>query len=238
LFCPHCGKEIASEQATYCPNCGKQVGTSPVSVSPQIADALVMERGERVLDYWYGDVESTIKTVRSKKGLIRTKHKVVEAKDKENGALVLTDERLIWLKRRGTFSVSYHIAFEIPLQEIAGISETGRFGKRICVSDRDGEYRFRIGATLYDFKAQVQTALTERKRALEEMRKGERVHVIIDFSSLADYMNKGGLSLTTVKCPECNGPLKIPKDGTEIVCQYCKNTIYAQDIFEKIKSLI
>jgi len=51
-------------------------------------------------------------------------------------------------------------------------------------------------------------------------------------------MKKGGLSLTTVKCPECKAPLKMPKGGTEIVCQYCNNTIYAQDIFEKIKSLI
>jgi NADH pyrophosphatase NudC (nudix superfamily) len=204
----------------------------------QITGSLVLEKDEKVLKAWQGDVESTVKTVRSKKGVIRTKHKVVEAKDKENGALVLTNERLIWLKSRGMFSKSYHTAFEVPLQDITGISETGTFGKRICVSDREGEYRFRIGATLQDFKTLVQNALTERKRALEEMRKKERVHVMIDFSSLKDYMEKGGLSLTTVKCPECNAPLKLPKDGTEIVCQYCNNTIHAQDIFEKIKSLI
>jgi len=204
----------------------------------EITGSLVLEKGEKVLNAWNGDVESTIKTVQSKKGLIRTKHKVVDAKDKERGALALTSERLVWLKKRGVFSKSYHTAFEIPLQDITGISETGRIGKRICVSDRAGEYRFRIGVGTEEFKNTVQNALTERKRALEEMRKKERVHVMIDFSSLKDYMKKGGLTLTSVKCPECNAPLNLPKDGTEIVCKYCNSTILAQDIFEKIKSLI
>jgi len=74
--------------------------------------------------------------------------------------------------------------------------------------------------------------------ALEEMRKKERVHVMIDFSGLTDYMKKGGLSLKTIKCTECNAPLKMPKEGSEIICQYCNSTILAQDVFEKIKSLI
>jgi uncharacterized Zn finger protein (UPF0148 family) len=162
----------------------------------------------------------------------------VEAKGKEKGALVLTSERLVWLKKKGVFSKSYHLSHQIPLQDIAGISETGRISKRICVSDSMGEYRFRIGVKLKDFRNTLQDALTARKKALEEMRKKERVHVMLDFSSLKDYMEKGGLSLTTVKCPECGAPLKMPKDGTEIVCKYCNSTIHAQDIFEKIKSLI
>jgi DNA-directed RNA polymerase subunit RPC12/RpoP len=163
---------------------------------------------------------------------------VVEAKDKEGGALALTTERLVWLKRRGVFSKSYHLTVEIPLEEIVGISETGVFTKRICVADRSGEYRFRIGVTLATFKNTVNAALTERKTTLEELRKKERLHVMVDFSSLKDYMEKGGLKLTTVKCPECNAPLEMPKEGTEIVCQYCNSTILAQDIFERIKSLI
>lgn len=199
---------------------------------------MILEKGEEVLNVWEGDVETTIKTVRSKKGLIRTKHKVVEAKDKEGGALALTNQRLIWLRKRGVFGKSYHIMFEVPLQDISSISGTGRISKRITVSDPNGEYRFRIGATLDEFRNTVKRALTERKEALEEMRRKERAHVLIDFSSLSDYMKKGGLSLTTVKCPECGAPLKLPKNGTEILCTYCKNTIHAQDVFEKVKSLI
>jgi DNA-directed RNA polymerase subunit RPC12/RpoP len=204
----------------------------------QITSTLVLERGEQVFSAWEGDLESTVKAVRSKKGLIRTKHKVVEAKEREKGALVLTNEKVIWLKRRGVFGKSYHVAFEIPLEEISGISESGRISKRITVSDSTGEYRFRIGVSLAEFRSLVRNTLTARKEAIEEMRKKERVHVMLDFSGLEDYMKKGGLSLKTIKCPECSAPLKMPKEGAEIICQYCKNTILAQDIYEKIKSLI
>jgi hypothetical protein len=77
-----------------------------------------------------------------------------------------------------------------------------------------------------------------RSIELERMRKKERGHVTIDFSFIKDYMKEGGLSLKTMKCPECNAPIRMPKDGTEMVCQYCNNPIHAQDIFEKIESLI
>lgn len=204
----------------------------------KIISSIVLEKKEKVLEVWEGDVESVIRTVKSERGLIRTKHKVVEAKGKDKGVLVLTNERLVWLKKKGLFSKSYHMAFEIPLQDVTGISETGRISKRICISDRMGEYRFRIPVKLNEFRNTLEGALTERKKALETMRKKERVHVMIDFSFIKDYMKDGGLSLKTIKCPECSGPIKIPKDGTEIICRYCNNTIHAQDIFEKIKSLI
>lgn len=130
------------------------------------------------------------------------------------------------------------MALEIPLQHVAGISETGRITKRICISDRDGEYRFRLVAALKEFRNLLEKTLTERKRDLERIRKKERVHVMIDFSFIKDYMKEGGLTLRTIKCPECNAPIRMPKDGTEMICEYCKNPIHAQDIFEKIKSLI
>jgi NADH pyrophosphatase NudC (nudix superfamily) len=191
-----------------------------------------------VLGTWEGDVESVVRTVKSERGLIRTKHKVVEAKGKDKGVLVLTNERLVWLNKKGVFSKSYHMALEIPLQNVAGISETGRITKRICISDRDGEYRFRLSVALDEFRGLFEKALAERKAQLERMKKKERVHVMIDFSFIKDYMKEGGLSLKTMKCPECNAPIKMPKEGTEIICQYCNNPIHAQDIFEKIKSLI
>jgi hypothetical protein len=209
-----------------------------LSLEEKITSSIVLEKKERVLETWEGDVESVIRTVKSGRGLIRAQHKVVEAKGKDKGVLVLTNERIIWLKKKGVLSKSYHMIFEIPLQHITGISKIGRITKRICISDRTGEYRFRIPAQLKEFREILERALSDRKKALERMRKKERVHVMIDFSFIKDYMKDGGLSLKTIKCPECSGPLKIPKDGTEIVCRYCNNTIQAQDIFEKIKSLI
>ena len=50
-------------------------------------------------------------------------------------------------------------------------------------------------------------------------------------------MERGGLILETVKCPECGAPVKLPEVGNYVVCEHCGNTIYAQDIFEKVKEL-
>jgi len=204
----------------------------------KIKSSVVLESGEELLGGWGGALQSTHQAVRTKKGLIRDRHTVVEAKDWEAGVLALSTQRLIWFKQRGTFGKSYHKTMEIPLEEITGISGSGRILKNVIVSDREGEYLFRLKTDLETFQESVNKALKNRKQALEEIKKKERVHVMIDFSSLSKYMKDGGLSLTTIKCPECDAPLKLPKDGTEIVCKFCNNTILAQDIFQKIKSLI
>jgi DNA-directed RNA polymerase subunit RPC12/RpoP len=61
---------------------------------------------------------------------------------------------------------------------------------------------------------------------------------MIDFSFLRDYILKGGLALQTVKCPECGGPLKLPENGNQTTCEHCNRTIYAEDIFKRVKDLI
>jgi ribosomal protein S27AE len=73
---------------------------------------------------------------------------------------------------------------------------------------------------------------------MEAERKKERVQVVLDFSALKDAMLKGGLTLQKTKCPECGASITLPTTGNQIKCEYCGSTIYAQDIFEKIKSLI
>ena len=64
------------------------------------------------------------------------------------------------------------------------------------------------------------------------------IQIILDFSSLKDAMSKGGLVMTTYKCPNCNGMVDIPEAGKVLICQYCGTPIKPVDIFEKIKSLI
>jgi DNA-directed RNA polymerase subunit RPC12/RpoP len=41
-----------------------------------------------------------------------------------------------------------------------------------------------------------------------------------------------------MKCPECGAPIKMPDSGNQTKCEHCGNTVLAQDIFDKIKSLI
>ena len=66
----------------------------------------------------------------------------------------------------------------------------------------------------------------------------ERVHIHLDFSFVKDYMAKGGLMMQSVRCIECGGNLSLPESGSQVVCEACGTTIYAQDIFDKIKALI
>lgn len=79
-----------------------------------------------------------------------------------------------------------------------------------------------------------------RKKCLNgEMEKDKaNVQVILDFSSLKDVMSKGGIVMTTHKCPNCNGMVDIPETGKVLICKYCGTPIKPVDIFEKIKSLI
>jgi primosomal protein N' len=49
---------------------------------------------------------------------------------------------------------------------------------------------------------------------------------------------KGGIIMTTFKCPFCNANLPIPDRGTLLLCEYCNAPIKAIDIFEKIKALL
>jgi hypothetical protein len=79
----------------------------------------------------------------------------------------------------------------------------------------------------------------EKKCLSGEMDKEKaNVQIILDFSSLRDIMSKGGLVMTTYKCPNCNGMMDIPEAGKVLVCKYCNTPIKPVDIFEKIKSLM
>lgn len=66
----------------------------------------------------------------------------------------------------------------------------------------------------------------------------QNVQIIVDFSSLKDEMAKGGVVMTTYKCPNCNGTVDIPETGKTLICKFCGTPIKAVDIFDRIKSLI
>ncbi len=76
------------------------------------------------------------------------------------------------------------------------------------------------------------TLVYEKKQQLNS------IQIVLDFSSLKDVMSKGGLVMSTYKCPNCNGMVNIPEAGKVLVCNYCGTPIKPVDIFEKIKTLI
>ena len=215
------------------------------NISSDVSKSVFREKGERLLNQWEGAREVLTETVISGKT-----HKI---KKWENGILLLSTQKLRWLERRERGFLkkvtSFLVVYEIPLEEVRGISgdtgdsthwETGgRVPKNISVVDKQGEHKFRLRyAFLEMFKPIIEKAVEIRKKEIEAEKKKERLHVMLDFSFLKTYMEKGGLIMQVLKCPHCSGTIDFPESGTQIKCTYCNNTIYAQDIFEKVKSLL
>jgi hypothetical protein len=221
------------------------VTSAGISVSSDIMNVIVLEEDERILQSWKGAVEGVQKAVVEKGEYIK-RPAVAEVKVKMNGALVLTNKRLIWVASRGILSRSYHVSLEVPLERIRGISEGGSFSKYISVVDAQTEYRFFLYfdldtdiPPLEQFNSVVRPALQARKKEIETEKRKGRVQVMIEFTAIKDFLAKGGiLNLQAVKCPVCGGRLKLPEKGSSITCDHCGNEIYAQDIFDKMKDLI
>lgn len=211
------------------------------NVSSDVSKAVITEKGEKLLHQWEGTREVREKKVVSGSTLETTKL--------EHGTLLLSTQRLRWLARRerGFLKkvVSFLVVYEIPLEDIKGISgDTGdsgdwSFPKTISVVDSKAENKFNLKYAFVElFKPMIENAIDIRRKEIDAEKKKERLHVMLDFSFLKTYMEKGGLIMKVLKCPECGATIEFPKSGTQTKCSHCGKMIYAQDIFEKVKSLL
>lgn len=159
---------------------------------------------------------------------------------RHKGALVLTNHKLIWVRAKGLFKTTYHPEFTIKLEDITGISMAGTLFKHITISDGDYSYTFHLVGEK-EFPGLRQAIMNQsnlRKTSLESQRRQERVHIMLDFSLLKQYMEKGGLVLQTVKCNNCGAAMKLPDNGSIVTCNHCQSINRVEDVFEKVKSLI
>ncbi len=200
--------------------------------------AIFLEKNERILTSWYGDHETAERIVVKGNYGRRTQ----DVKTRKRGYLVLTSQKLAFLEEHGVFGKSYHPVMSIPLCKLGGISMGGTLMPFVSIADENGVNIFHldgIGKNEFDpFRAYIADWCTNRKNELENERKKDKIQITFDFSDLKQYMANGGLVLQKTKCPECNAPIPLPETGRQMVCQHCGSTILAQDIFEKIKSLI
>jgi len=201
--------------------------------------SILLEKGEKIVTCWRGNREMTQKVA---VGGQYGGQRIQDAKERKNGFLVLTNQKLLFLEEHGVFGKSYHEVLSIPLAKVGGISMGGMLSPFVSISDDAKTHVFHlqgIGKSEFEpFRQMIADECRKRKEEIEVEKKKERVQVVLDFSALKDYMEKGGLVLQKTKCPECGAPLALPAVGNEIKCDHCGSIIYAQDIFEKIKSLI
>jgi hypothetical protein len=161
-----------------------------------------------------------------------------------SGKLTLTNKRLVFEHASGILSKRNYTTLNLPLDGIENFSVEGAFMKKLAVYAKKGyvgSFPMRLEFSVREpnqWQYLVSSALNARIETIETERKRERVQIVLDFTALKEYMGRGGLALQTTRCPECGAPLRLPESGNQIQCQHCGNTLQAQDIFEKIKSLI
>jgi ribosomal protein S27AE len=160
---------------------------------------------------------------------------------------VITGERFLFIKRveKGRHDVLHSIDFEriqatsthtIPIsQMVLSVSWDGE-DRRVQSAEIVWKNK-EESATPEAIKNFVDDLIKRRAREIEEERKRERVQFVIDFSFLKAQIERGGLVLSTVKCPNCMGPLTLPDSGNITNCGHCGATIRAVGVFDKLKVL-
>ena len=216
------------------------------SVDHSFLNCVVKENGESILHSWEGNRVLELPPAMQRTpmaGPARPRPML------QLGALLLTSRRLIWLEKRRTGVwkpvISFQVAKEISLENVKGISgESGDSNtwdalKKVSIVDNSGENLFNL---LYGFvellKPMIEDAVRMRRDEIESERRKDKVHVMLDFSFLKTYMEKGGLIMQVLKCPECGASVSFPNSGNETECSHCGKVIYAQDVFEKVKSIL
>lgn len=194
-----------------------------------------MDNGESVIRYWSANHETPqVAVVNGRQQTVKTRAR---------GYFILTTHRLVFVKERGVFGKSYHIDLSFSLEDLRGLSMGGLVMKYVSMSDSNRESVFHISGVgneteFGSFKQSIRSQQAARRQAIEAEKRKDRIQIIMDFSFLRDYMNKGGLSLQVVKCPQCGASISLPTQGDEVKCEHCGSTIFAQDVMEKIKQLI
>ena len=155
------------------------------------------------------------------------------------GFLIVTNQRVLFASKMGFFSSNYGVTYAINLEDIVSTS-SGKFGfnDKLVILDKNGLLKEFIKPHVQTLVPIINEAISKKKEAFEAQKKSERVQIVLDFTFLKDAMQKGGLIMSTFKCPNCSASLRLPDQGKVLVCEYCNTPIKPIDIFEKIKSLI
>lgn len=167
------------------------------------------------------------------------------------GILVVTSQRVAFLEQRAAprgRPDDYRVrdVFDLECVRSASVGLIGNKEPILLVSyDQGGKFKERgyygkglEAGNLEHARAMLHNVITARAREVEEQRRRDRVQVVVDFSFLKGQLEKGGLAVTAVKCPNCSASVTLPAEGEFLKCAYCGSTIHAADVFEKLKGLI
>jgi hypothetical protein len=175
--------------------------------------AIILNPNEQVLHSWNGDCERRYKTVIKEKGLIRAKYKAREAKERTSGVLVLSNQRLLWLERRGMLSKTHRASFEIDLRELQGITCGGAIKKWVSITDKDGESVFHLNGVgkkeIEPFRDMILRQVEKQKEPITQQTPITQKEVITKEVVMipCDYC-QALTPQTSSFCPECGARKK------------------------------
>jgi hypothetical protein len=209
------------------------------SIPSQMLESVVLKPGERTIDLLA--IDGT-RTIGDKVDLI-------------SGYMISSNMRFIYIESSGIFNIRYHVKDIIDFNQVHGISIMGWLIKTPTLTyDIHGQLCDMgfTGCRLVDSKSlkkqneikgndlvkRLQFLITNGLHEMDLAKKKERIQYVIDFSFLKKELEKGGLMVQTVKCPSCMASLTLPPNGNSFQCQYCNSTVYAQDVFDKMKGII
>lgn len=253
MNCGRCNSHM-NEGAAFCPHCGQASNAGPagpparapsarsfgVAVPAELRGSFILQPGESVWHVWR----------------IADQHVADPGRQPplSNGYLIVTDQRLVFLKKEGLLSKSYSTTMIIPLERVSGVSaKEGLTLKRsVTVSvEQDGRIMNvvfpsitavdpRGSASIAPSAAQriIKGLVENRLHAIAEERRKDRIQYVLDFSFLRAEMEKGGVVVQTIKCPHCGASLELPSAGSSARCTYCGTPVLAQDVFDKMKGII
>jgi len=155
------------------------------------------------------------------------------------GILLLTDDRLVF-EFEGQVSARELTAVEGVTVE-KNLLYNRRFSDALKITwGPTSKEVFVIHNTRskYSTEAVASTTLELRRRMTVREQASHSTQIVMDFSWMRDYLSRGGLVITTVKCPQCGGNVDLPEIGKATKCKYCGSTLYAQDLFARLKELV
>ncbi len=167
---------------------------------------------------------------------------------------------LIFAKDMGFFRDKYELVESVTYDKIMGIStsmegnlwimrpkvilffEVGEAMSRLELYDLSTVDPFSLDIVgpvdLIELKEELEVRGRKCREMNEAKKRMDRVQLVLDFSFLKEQLGKGGLVVQTIKCPTCGANVKLPQEGNTTKCEYCHSTIYAADLFEKLKVML
>ena len=137
----------------------------------------------------------------------------------ENGILVLTNQRLIWVQQQGN---EYHLHLSLWLENLQGISHAGggiMVGKHVAISEQGGIFKFYVGIGDKEFplfRQLVTFQKSQRAAGLQSQREKEVVKVLAGGTPVV-VENETLKDVPVQYCSNCGTKMA----GTASFCSNC-----------------